>query len=174
MNRIMIIGCCGAGKSTLAAKLHKILGLELIHLDQHYWQPEWTETSQDEWLPIVEKLVQKDKWIIDGNYGSSMEIRIKRADTIIWLDYSTSKCLSRVIKRVWKYHGKERPDMPSGCRERFDADFLLYVATFKWNKYPAIKKRLSRLNENQQLYIFKNDSETNEFLKNLQTSILYE
>lgn len=76
----MIIGCCGAGKSTLARKLHAVAGLELIHLDRQYWKSGWIETEPEEWGEKVAGLVAKPNWIIDGNYGGTMDIRIKRAD----------------------------------------------------------------------------------------------
>jgi len=112
MKRIMIIGCCGSGKSTIARKLQKIIDLPLYHLDQYYWKPNWTETPKEEWEPIVKDLASKEKWIIDGNYGGTMDLRFERADVIVYMDIPTIKCLVRVIGRIWKYHGEVRPDMP--------------------------------------------------------------
>ena len=130
MKRIMIIGCCGSGKSTLARRLHLITKLPLYHLDQYYWKKNWTETPKDEWELIVRDLAEKEEWIIDGNYGGTFQPRMDRADTVIYLNYNTVKCLARVTKRVLKYHGKVRPDMPDGCPERFDFEFFHYVATY--------------------------------------------
>ncbi|MBT8221299.1 MAG: AAA family ATPase, partial [Bacteroidia bacterium] len=142
LNRIMIIGCCGAGKSTLATRLHEILDLPLIHLDQHYHLPEWREPSKEEWEQIATDLASGDQWIIDGNYGGTMDIRIPRADLILFMDYPTHSCISRIIKRTWKYHGKVRPDMAPGCPERFDWEFLHYTATFRMTKRAGILDRL--------------------------------
>ncbi len=99
MQRVAIIGSCGAGKTTLAKSLGERLDLPVIHLDAHYWQPGWQATDADEWQKIQQKLVKGDRWIIDGNYGSTMDIRLTAADTIVWLDFSRYLCLWRVFKR---------------------------------------------------------------------------
>jgi hypothetical protein len=74
MKRIMVIGCCGSGKSTLSLKIQRITGLPLFHLDQYYWQPNWSEPSKEKWEKIVADLANKEEWIIDGNYGGTMDL----------------------------------------------------------------------------------------------------
>jgi len=143
MNRIMVVGCCGAGKSTISRKLHEKTGIPLFHLDQYYHQPNWEEPSTADWIAANHKLVEGDQWIIDGNYNSTMDIRMAKADAIIFMDYPTIKCFWRVITRIWKYHGQVRPDMPEGCPERFDLEFLHYVATFGYVKRPGLLKKLA-------------------------------
>jgi len=103
MKRILLIGCGGSGKSTLSKKLEALLGIEVIHLDEYYWKPYWVESNKEEWANVVKKLMAGEKWIMDGNYGGTMDMRIKRADTIIFLNYSTFTCTSRIIKRVFQY-----------------------------------------------------------------------
>ena len=120
MQKILVIGCCGAGKSTFSKKLQLILNLEIIHLDQYYHKPNWEEPQQEEWKKTVNKLVQKSSWIMDGNYSETMDVRIKSADTIIYLDYPILKCFWRVIIRIFKYHGVVRSEMANGCKEQFD------------------------------------------------------
>ena len=168
MKRIMIIGCCGAGKSTLARRLNAITNLPLYHLDQYYWKENWTETPKEEWGPIVINLAKKEEWIIDGNYGGTFQPRMDRADTIIYLKYSTLKCLSRVTKRVIKYHGKVRLDMPDGCRERFHFGFFHYVATFNMVRGKSILARLNNCRENANVVVLKSDKEVHAYLENLQ------
>lgn len=165
----MIIGCCGAGKSTLARIMHDIIGLPLYHLDQYYWKEDWTETPKEEWTPIVEKLAAKEKWIIDGNYGGTMDIRMSRADTVIYLDFSTFKCLSRVIKRVWKYHGEVRPDMPDGCRERFDLDFLHYVATYNIIRRKSLINKCDAFTKRGTVIRIRSEKDLSKFLDKLKT-----
>ena len=133
MKRIMVIGCCGAGKSTFSKALNEKLQLPLIHLDQHYWQPNWVETKPDIWKNKVEQLVQNDEWIIDGNYGGTMDLRLARADTVIYLDISTPKAIYRILKRSIAHLGKTRPDMPHNCPERISWQFIVYVANFNKN-----------------------------------------
>ena len=167
MERIMIIGCCGSGKSTLAKKLQTILGLEVFHLDQYYWQPNWIEQPKKEWQKTVQQLAAQEKWIIDGNYTGTLDARLARADTVIYLNYPTIVCLSRVLKRVWTYRGKARPDMNEGCKERLDVAFLHYVLTFKRLKGQKILTKLKGCTDKTVL-IFNKDSEAEDYLKSLQ------
>jgi len=167
MQRIMIMGCCGAGKSTLAKKLSKLTGLEAIHLDQHYWKPNWTESEPEEWNRTVKTLAEKPQWIIDGNYGGTMDLRTEKADTIIYLDYSTIKCLWRITKRILKYRGEVRPDMSEGCRERFDLEFYHYVAFFNLTRRKKMMEKLEDLKDQKKVLIFQNDLEVEAYLKEL-------
>ena len=167
MNRVMIIGCSGAGKSTLAKTLHQATQLPLIHLDQQYWLPNWTEPRRDSWTQKVIQLADQDQWIIDGNYGGTLDIRIKRADTIIYLDYSRWVCLWQVIKRTIHNYGQTRNDMASGCKERFNLAFLNYVYTFNDIKRPVLLKKLQQVHRQQKVYILKNRMETQNFLEQL-------
>ena len=164
MERVMVIGCCGAGKSTLTRKLKSILKLPVIHLDQYYWKPNWVETPKDEWCKTVQSLAEQPKWIIDGNYGGTMEIRLEKADTVIFLDYPTWRCMLRVIKRIIKYKGKVRPDMVEGCRERFDIDFLHYVLVFNLTRRKSILQKIRKFEDGFNLVVLKNDSEVKQFL----------
>ncbi len=165
MKRIMVIGCCGAGKTTLSRNLGKILSLGVTHLDQHYWKAEWTETPADIWAEQVKNLAAHDSWILDGNYSGTMDIRLQRADTVIFLDYATPVCLWRIMKRVWKYRGRERPDMPPGCRERFDWNFFHYVATFNLLRRKRLLSKLATLPSHIAVYQLSNDKEVRHFLR---------
>lgn len=167
MQRIMIIGSCGAGKSTLARKLHEVSGIELIHLDQHFWKPHWVETDKTEWKQIVSDLVQRPAWIMDGNYGGTMVIRMQRADTIILLDYPTWLCLFRVIRRVLMNSGKSRQDMPADYPEHFSWDFLKYVYNFRKHKHPQIYERIKNHGQHARVFILQNDREAQRFVEKL-------
>jgi len=167
VKRIMVIGCCGAGKSTLAKELHNKTGLEVFHLDQYYWKPNWVETPKAEWEPIVDNLSKKETWIIDGNYNSTMDPRIERADTIIYLDFPTYKCLWRITKRIWNYRGRERPDMTVGCKERFDLEFYHYVAIFNLMRRKPILNKLKQVATTKSVFIFRSDKETAAYLASI-------
>jgi len=164
MKRVMIIGSCGAGKSILAQKLQKKINLPLYHLDQLYWKENWTETPKEEWQLIAKKLVDKEEWIIDGNYGSTMDLRLNRADTIIYLNVPTYIALYRVIKRTCMHWRKTRPDMAPGCKERFDLAFLHYVLTFNLRNRKPIHEKLNRLGADKKLFILKSNQEVDSFL----------
>lgn len=115
MNKIAVIGSGGSGKSTFSRKLGNILNLPVYHLDTMYWNPGWIETPKDKWESVVRELADNDQWIIDGNYRSTMDIRLNSADTIIFLNMSTLLCTYRIIKRRFMFKGKKRPDMTEGC-----------------------------------------------------------
>ena len=123
MERIIIIGCGGAGKSTLARKLGEVLDLPVVHLDKLFWKPGWVETSHEEFDALLAQELAKDHWIMDGNFNRTMPERMKRCDTIIYLDFSRFACLMGVLKRVITTYGKVRPDMGEGCPERIDLEF---------------------------------------------------
>ncbi|HEY5588821.1 MAG TPA: AAA family ATPase, partial [Candidatus Paceibacterota bacterium] len=129
MNKIAVIGCGGAGKSTFSRKLQEILDISVYHLDKLNWKPGWVPTPKDEWDDLMKSLVAKQKWIIDGNYGRTLDIRLENADTIIFLNMPTYLCIYRVIKRRLMYHGKSRPDMNKGCLEQLNWEFIKWV----WN-----------------------------------------
>ena len=163
----MIIGCCGAGKSTLAKKVSEKTHLPLIHLDKLFWRPNWEETSKEKWENIVEKASDDPRWIMDGNYGGTMDIRLKKADTIVFLNRSTWLCLFRVIKRMLLNYGQTRFDMAKGCRERFDFDFLKYVYNFNKTRKPNILDKLNAIRQDKQIFILNNEREVRKFLSQI-------
>ncbi|RSD29335.1 DNA topology modulation protein [Mesobacillus subterraneus] len=168
MEKVIIIGSGGAGKSTLAVKLGEVLGIKVYHLDALYWKPGWEMTPKDEWKLIVSGILKKDSWIMDGNFGSTLEMRAEAADTIIFLDYSTLRCLYGIFKRRIMYHGKTRPDMNEGCPEKLDWEFIKWVATYKRKKAPDIQARMERLREQgKEIYHFTSPGETARFIEKL-------
>lgn len=169
MKKVLVIGSCGAGKSTFAKRLHLATGLNLIHLDSIYHLPNWEEPPDEEWLVKVQELVKNDEWIIDGNFGSTMKLRMKHCDTIIWLDFPRTVCIWRIIKRVLKYHGKKRPDMAEGCIERFDWEFLQYVWNFPRDKNPGIESRLQKF-ENIKIYRLRSNRQVEDLLARLKVN----
>lgn len=167
-HRIAIIGCCGAGKSTLARQLSRILGHPAVHLDAHYWRADWVECPDAEWRQTVAQLSQEPAWIMDGNYSGTFDIRFPLADTIIFLDFQRWRCLLQVLQRIWRYHGRVRPDMSAGCPERFDWEFLRYVWNFPQHNRPKILQALARYAEDKQVITLRNPSDTRRFLNPFQ------
>ena len=103
MERIMIIGCGGAGKSTLARQLGEKLDLPVVHLDKLFWRPGWEHISREEFDRLHREALAQEKWIIDGNYDRTMGERVKYCDTIIYLDFSRAACLMGVARNglIW-------------------------------------------------------------------------
>ena len=137
MRRVLVIGPCGAGKSTLARELAPLMRLPLVHMDQLGWQPGWVETDKAELTARLAEAVAGEEWLIEGNYGSTLTPRLERADTVIYLDFPIRLCLWRLAKRIVTHRGRARPDMPEDCPERFDAAFFWYV--MNWNTGPRVR-----------------------------------
>ena len=143
MDRVLIIGPCGSGKSTLARELAPRLGLPLMHMDQLGWQAGWVETDKAILHARLAEAVAGERWLIEGNYGSTLAPRLERADTVIYLDFPILLCLWRLIKRIMLHRGQSLPDMPEGCPERFDAAFFWYVMTWHAGPGPRTEAKLT-------------------------------
>ena len=164
MRRVSIIGSGGAGKSTLARHLGEITGLPVIHLDRLYWKPGWTETAKDAWRETVGNLVKGEKWIIDGNFGGTMDIRLAASDTVIFLNFPRLLCTYRAVKRAITFRNKTRPDMGPGCNEKLDVEFLRWVWQFPGKTLPAIEDRFSRLGTEMKIIRLHSPREVERFL----------
>lgn len=164
MQKILIIGSPGSGKSTLSKKLGKKLNLPVVHLDRLWLKEGWKERSREEFDKLLKKELEKDKWIIDGNYSRTLETRVKSADAVIFLDYNRFLCLWRVLKRVITNYGKVRSDMADGCRERFDFEFLKYVYKFNDEQRDKILNLLLT-NESVRVIIIRNRKDLKKVLE---------
>ena len=164
MKRIMIIGCGGSGKSTLAIQLARKLSLTVHHLDSLFWRPGWQETPKAEWRVLQEKLCAEQEWILDGNYGGTMNVRFANADTIIFLDLSTFTCLLGAIQRFFRFHGRSRPDMAEGCQERLSWDYLKWIWTYRRNRRPKILIQLDKLKDEKHIVFLESRCAIQHFL----------
>ena len=166
MERIMIIGCGGSGKSTLARQLGEKTGLPVVHLDKLFWRPGWVNLTGEEFDVVHNAAIEEKKWILDGNFDRTMEPRIRRCDTVVYLDFSRIACLCGVMKRILTTYGKVRPDMGDGCPERFDLEFLQWVWNFNKNKREKNYRLLEQYGD-KRIYILKNRKQVKEFLESL-------
>ena len=162
-NRISIVGGSGSGKSTLCNILSKELNLPAIHLDAINYEPNWVEIDKVERDKIISTKSSRDKWIIDGNYNKTLKERFKKADLIIWLDYSTFMQLKGVLKRYFKTRNKERPEIP-GCKEKLEFKFIKYVLTYNKKKRHIIKEYLMDIPK-EKVLVFKKQKDLNKWLK---------
>ncbi|WP_110973435.1 P-loop NTPase family protein [Pseudomonas huaxiensis] len=130
MQRIVILGNAGSGKSTLARALGKRLDLPVVHLDKLFWEPGWVEPDAEQFRERVRAAVASDAWVCEGNYARrTFDLRLPRADLIIWLDTPRLTCLPRVLLR--SLMNRPRPDLAKGCSEKLDREFLTFL-TFIW------------------------------------------
>lgn len=165
MKRVILIGSGGSGKSTLARQLGDKLKLNVYHLDALFWKPNWVGVPKDQQRKVQEELVKKEEWIIDGNYGGTIDIRLNAADTIIFLDIKRSICVYRVLKRMIQYRNKTRPDMGAGCKDRIDLGFIKWVWGFPKTKRPEILKKLDSLSKEKHVIILKTPKQVQQFLQ---------
>jgi adenylate kinase family enzyme len=167
MQRVIVIGPCGAGKSTASHRIATALGLPIYHLDKLHWSAGWVEGSKDELRAALAPIVASDCWLIDGNYGSTMEARLKRADTVVYLDYPITLCLWRAAQRVWFYRGRSRPDMAEDCPERFNFEFFWYIAN--WNRHARPRTENLLKASEARILCFKKPQQLDRWLSNLES-----
>ena len=160
MQKVMVIGCPGSGKSTFSRALSQIPGLPLTHLDMLYWNADKTTVERSVFLERLSEVLQKDAWLIDGNYSSTMELRMQECDTVFFLDYPADICLQGVRNR----QGKPRPDMPWVETEE-DTEFLEYIQNFHKENRPQVLELLQKYSH-KTIYVFQNRREAHMFLAN--------
>ena len=166
MERILIIGCGGAGKSTLARQLGEKLELPVVHLDKLFWKPGWVEESFEEFDRKLAIELEKTRWIMDGNFNRTMPQRLSKCDTIIYLDFSRWACLWGVVRRIITTYGTVRPDMGDGCPERFDLNFLRWVWNYNRDKRQRNYHLLNEATHAEKI-VLKNHRMVKQFLKSL-------
>ena len=165
MKRILIVGCSGAGKTTLALALGRRLQLPVHHLDQLWWQPGWVHDTRDNFDQKLAELLRSDSWVMDGDYSRTVRERLRYADSVIWLDYQRLRCLGRVLRRTISLYGRSRSDMPDGCPERFDWAFLRYVWNYKRDAGPKLAAALAEFTG--KVVVMRNPSQTAAWLRDI-------
>ena len=162
-----MIGCPGSGKSTFARALHNITELPLFYLDMLYWNADKTVAPKALFRERLNKVLEQEAWIIDGNYQSTMELRLCACDTVFFLDYPTEVCLSGIEARK----GKRRPDMPFTQQAEYrDEAFLASVIDFPAVSRPQILELLSRYPD-KKIVVFQSRTESASWLEQLQKAI---
>ena len=144
MKRVMIVGGPGSGKSTLARLIGERTGLPVFHMDLIHWQGHWVERTKAEKIPLAQAVEAQDEWVFEGGLSGTYESRLARADTLIWLDLPVGLRLWRVTKRLFRYLGKARPDLPPGCRERLHPETLRFYR-FIWQTRHDSRAKIAKL-----------------------------
>lgn len=164
MQRVLIVGCAGTGKSTMAVALGAKLGVPVVHLDEHFWQSGWVQVPAETWPAKVAALLEAPAWVMDGNYLSTLDARLAACDTAIFLDRHRFACLWRVIRRWLKYRGRTRPALPEGCPEKIDWEFIQWIWNYPRDVRPAVLARWQALSKGRRVVVLRSDREVAEFL----------
>jgi adenylate kinase family enzyme len=163
MEKIVIIGSAGAGKSTLAQELGFILNIKVYHLDRIFWQRGWKEKPRDKRIDILQKILREKQWIIEGTYLSSSDPRLNAADTIIFLDIDPLLCLKRIMKRHHEYQGRPRRDIPEGCTDKLTLFRILKVLGFPFRGRRTLKQKLRKFPPQKVIWL-RSSKEVEDFL----------
>ena len=168
MKRIAVIGSPGAGKSTLSRWLGEKLNVPVFHLDRLFWNPGWKKTPPEEFVRVQKQIMrQHTECIMDGDYASTLKVRLRECDTVIFLDFPRTLCLFRVIMRTVKsLCGGPRPSMAEGCPAKMDRDyieFLQYIWRFSKQQRPKITEILEPFDG--RIYWLKSSREVEQFQK---------
>lgn len=161
MQKVIVIGCPGAGKSTFSKKLHQLTDLPLFHLDLLYWNSDRTTVSKVVFIERLNNVLKLDRWIIDGNYGSTIELRMKECDTVFFLDFPVEVCLDGVKQR----QGKARSDMPWTETED-DDEFLEFIRSYNTESRPEVTELLKRYCD-KEIIIFRSRQDVENYLNDL-------
>jgi adenylate kinase family enzyme len=167
MKRIAVIGAGGAGKTRLARTLGRMLGLPVIHLDAHYYGPGWQPSAPADWTARHRQLAAGQRWVLDGNYASTLGLRLERADTVVFLDLSPLLCAWQVLRRWALGRRRPAPDLPPGLRPKLDRQFLAYVLGFRRHRRPALLVELSRWSHGRTVVVVRSRQAIKRFIAQL-------
>ena len=162
MKKIIVIGCPGSGKSTLSRALHSKTEIPLYHLDMMYWNADKSTVEKRVFLQRLSEVLQKNEWIIDGNYASTMELRMQKCDTVIFLDYPLDICLDGIESR----QDKARSDMPWVESGQYDEAFIGFIKAYNSQSRPQVMALLEKYSD-KDIHIFHSRDEADVFLREI-------
>ncbi len=169
MNKVVILGASGTGKTTICRRLGEKFNLKVLHLDSVYWKKDWDNISKSDFNIYMKRFLLENKnWVIDGNYSNNLhfDYRLEACDTIIYLDFGIQVSLHGIHERALKYKHTSRADMAEGCIEGIDQEFLQYVAFYR-NKNMLLKAHIKKYENKKKVLIFKSREELNSWVNNL-------
>ena len=161
MKKVIVIGCPGAGKSTFSRALQQKTNLPLFYLDMLFWKVDKTTVSREEFDKRLLEVLLKDRWILDGNYGRTLELRLRECDTVFLFDLPVEICLQGAKSRV----GKKREDLP-WVESELDEEFRNWILEFPQKELPHIYSLLEGYS-NKHIVVFRSHNQVNDYLENM-------
>src|SRR5438552_17687433 len=173
MQRILVMGSSGSGKSTFAQRLSAITGIPTVSLDALYWKPGWTPSDATEFEARATEAAHQPRWIMDGNYMSSGagELRRSTADAVFWFDLPRRTCMTGILTRIAIRHGRVRPEMAPGRPERIDVEFFRYVWTYRRSQRPKLMRYFEDLRPDQALICFTARGQADQYLTHVTPAV---
>jgi adenylate kinase family enzyme len=166
MQRVLVMGSSGSGKSTFARRLSDMTGIPFVSLDALFWKPGWIKSDTAEFRGRLTEVALQPRWIMDGNFPSHLvELRRDACDTVIWFDLPRWNCMFGIMKRIAGSYGQVRPEMAEGCPEKIDFEFFRYVWTYRRQQRPKLLDYFQGLRADQSLVCFTNRTQANDYLK---------
>ena len=166
MQRVLVMGSSGSGKSTFVRRLSEITGLPSVSIDAIFWKPGWVASGADEFQARMLEATREPRWIMDGNYTHSGagELRRELADTVIWFDLPRITCMLGIFRRIAVSYGQVRPEMAAGCPEKIDFEFFRYVWAYRRQQRPKLLEYFQGLRSDQTLVCFTDRTQANDYL----------
>ena len=159
MQKILVIGCPGSGKSTFARKLRDVTGLPLYPLDLWWHRPDGTHVSRECFDEKLKAVLKTDRFILDGNYQRTLKLRLSACDTVFFFRLPVEVCLKGAMARI----GKKREDLP-WVETEFDAEFRRWIEEFPRVQLPQVYALLERYGKGKTLVIFKDRKDAAAYL----------
>jgi adenylate kinase family enzyme len=168
MQRILVMGSSGSGKSTFSRRLSEITGIPMISVDALFWKPDWIESDKAEFRERLAAAARQPRWIMDGNYIAHLvELRRDACDTVFWFDLPRATCMLGILTRIARSYGRVRPEMAEGCPEKIDLQFFRYVWTFRAKQRPMLLAYFAGLRPDQTFITFTNRGQADRYLSDL-------
>ena len=162
MQKVIVIGCPGAGKSCFARALRDRTGLPLVYLDMLFHRPDRTTVDKEEFDARLAEVLAGDCWIIDGNYTRTLEARLRACDTVFWLDIPLADCLAGAEARI----GTQREDLP-WVETEFDTEFRQWILDFPQRDAPRISELLTLYDVEKTVVVLHSREEADRYLETL-------
>ena len=168
MQRVVVLGPGGAGKSVLAREIGRRTGLPVVHLDPLFWGEGWAPVPAQKARREFRAAIAGDRWIADGNFlwdeRVDEDARLERADTVVFLDFPRRICLWRVLARLVRDHRRSRPDLPAGAYEGFDVPLLRWICSYPKTDRPRVLELLAQLPDRVEVHRLRSPADVRAFL----------